>query len=114
MVIKANEMPQKESEMRGGNGTIQQVQVVIPAQMIHARLFNKLTIKKDCSIGYHVHNNEVEYYYILSGEGIVTEPDGEKTVNAGDVVITGWGVGHSIRNEKSEDLVLLAIISTEA
>ncbi len=114
MVIKQNKMEIKEGQMRGGDGTISQMVVVPSDKMIHARLFNKLTIKQNCSIGYHDHNNEVEYYFILSGKGIVTEPEGDQIVEKGDVVITGWGSGHSIRNENAEDLVLLAVISTEA
>lgn len=100
--------------MREGLGTVLQTVIVPKDKMIHARLFNRLTIKQNCSIGYHDHNEEVEYYYILSGEGVVTEPDGEKTVKAGDLVITGWGAGHSIINNNKEDLVLIAVISTEA
>lgn len=113
MIISKKDMPITESQMRQGMGTIVQMQIVPKDKMIHSRLFSKLTIKQNCSIGYHDHNNEVEYYYILSGKGIVTEPDGDKTVLEGDVVITGWGQGHSIRNEQEQDLVLLASISTE-
>lgn len=114
MLIRKNDMPVKKGQMRNGDGEIDQMVIVPQDKMIHARLFNKLTIKKDCSIGYHDHNNEVEYYYILSGEGVVKENDGEYTVYPGDMVITGWGAGHTIRNNKDADLVLIAVISTEA
>jgi mannose-6-phosphate isomerase-like protein (cupin superfamily) len=40
----------------------------------------------------------------------VTEADGEKIVKKGDLVITGNGASHAIRNEKSEPLVFLALI----
>lgn len=114
MITRKEDMAVKESSLRNGQGLITQIQIVEQANMIHSKMFSKLIIRKDCSIGYHEHVGEVEYYYILSGEGIVTEPEGDKKVKPGDVVITGWGAGHSIRNENIEDLVLIAFISTEA
>lgn len=44
---------------------------------------------------------------------MVSGPDGDETADAGDVVITGWGASHAIRNDGDEDLVFLAVISTE-
>lgn len=97
--------------MRGGDGEVLQQLILDDTDMArHSRLFATLTLKEGCSIGEHRHDNETEYYYILSGKGIVKEADGEKTVSAGDVVITADGESHSIRNTGKEDLVLLAII----
>ena len=113
MLIRKEDMPLKKAQMRGGNGEIIQ-QIVVPAeQMIHARMFNRLVIKSGCSIGFHEHKEEVEYYYILQGEGVVTEKECKFTAKPGDVVITGWGASHSIANEGKDDLILLAVISTE-
>jgi mannose-6-phosphate isomerase-like protein (cupin superfamily) len=69
-----------------------------------------ITIEKGSSIGEHDHVNETEYYWIVSGEGVVTEADGDKVVGPGDLVITGGGASHAIRNEKDEPLVFMAII----
>ena len=113
MLIRKNEMPVTERNMRNGDGLIIDRTIVPKDKMINARLFSLLTIRKGCSIGYHDHNNEVEYYYILSGNGIVTENGKDIEAHPGDVVITGWGDGHSIRNDNSEDLVLLAVVCTE-
>lgn len=97
--------------MRGGDGEVLQHLILDEGCMAkHSRLFATLTLKEGCSIGEHQHNNETEYYYILSGNGAVKEADGEKSVSAGDVVITGDGESHSLRNTGKEDLVLLAII----
>lgn len=112
MIKKKEEMQNVEIEhMRDGDGIIYQQRILGENDMAkHARLFANMRIRKGCSIGPHDHVNETEYYYILSGEGIVAEADGEKTVKAGDVVITGGGASHAIRNEKDEDLVFIAII----
>jgi len=114
MVIQNKDMAIEDVvNMRGGDGVVIK-QTIAPAEpSVHVRLFAKFTIRKGCSIGKHQHLGEVEYYYILSGEGIVTEDEGEKLVGPGDVVITGWGQSHSIRNEKDEDLVFVAVIPTE-
>jgi quercetin dioxygenase-like cupin family protein len=73
-------------------------------------MFGKLTLVPGASIGKHQHIGETEYYWILQGEGIVTEADGEKHVKAGDLVITGGGATHAIRNEGTQDLVFMALI----
>lgn len=114
MIIEKKNMTVDEVvSLRGGSGSVIK-QTIAPAEpSVHLRLLAKFTLKKGCSIGEHSHTGEVEYYYILSGEGIVTEADGEKTVREGDVVITGWGQSHAIRNEKDEDLVFVAVIPTE-
>lgn len=114
MVIRKEDMPvQNVQNVRDGKGTLRK-QIIAPAEpSVHLRLFCTFTIPKGCSIGPHPHEGEVEYYYILSGEGIVTEDGVESVVKAGDVSITGWGKVHTIRNEKDEDLVFIALIPTE-
>ena len=114
MVIKAKDMEiQHVTGLRGGDGTLEK-RIIAPADAnVHQRLLGRFTVPKGCSIGPHPHEGEVEYYYILSGEGIVTEDGVESVVKAGDVSITGWGRVHTIRNEKDEDLVFVALIPTE-
>ena len=107
--MKVEEIP----HLRDGEGTVIK-RTLAPAQSdMHLRLLGRFTIKKGCSIGNHTHNGEIEYYYILSGKGVVTEDSGTSVVNPGDVVVTGWGQSHSIRNEKDQDLEFLAVINTE-
>ena len=31
------------------------------------RVYAKVTLKKGCSVGYHVHNGDGEDYFVLSG-----------------------------------------------
>jgi len=114
MIIKEKDMKKTESvALRGGEKSVIFQEVVNPEYLLHGRLFSSLTLVPGSSIGPHTHSKEVEYYYILEGEGIVTEKDGEKTVNAGDVVITGWDNSHAIRNDGTKDLKFLAVILLE-
>ena len=112
MIKKNNDMTRKTVEhMRDGNGSVDQMLILDGRDMApHTRLFGMMTLDKGCSIGLHTHIKETEYYFILSGEGIVTEADGEKKVSKGDVVITGDGESHAIRNESTARLVFVALI----
>ncbi len=110
MIKKASEMKVDIKNMRGGKGECKTVHHINPEEVPHGRLFSTITIEKGNSIGFHEHIKEVEYYLILSGEGIVSETDGEKRVSAGDVVITGNGEGHAIRNDHTEPLIFIALI----
>ena len=97
--------------MRGGEGTVMRKDILGEEDMAkHSRLFSLFTLRKGCSIGEHEHKKETEYYYILSGKGIVREKDGLKDVGPGDVVITGDGESHSIANTGDEDLIFVAVI----
>ncbi|WP_332448194.1 cupin domain-containing protein [Sphaerochaeta sp.] len=111
MIKKASEMHSTiKSQMRGGSGQVVMKAIADEGTVKHCRLFSELRIEKGCSIGTHDHVNETEYYWITSGRGIVTEADGEKVVEAGDLVITGSGASHAIRNEEDEPLTFLALI----
>ncbi len=111
MIKKLSQMETKVNEhMRGGAGSVQVLELMGKNDVKHCRMFSKLTIKPGCSIGKHEHVNETEYYWILEGEGTVTESDGDKLVKAGDLVITGGGASHAIRNDGDKDLVFLALI----
>lgn len=74
------------------------------------RLFAMITVKPGDSIGYHVHEGEMECYYILSGSAKYSDNGTELQVTAGDTTITADGEGHSIENTGDEDLVFAALI----
>ena len=74
------------------------------------RVFAHTTVWPGCSLGYHVHANESETYYILSGTGEFNDNGELKTVQAGDVTFTPAGEGHGIKNTGSEPMDLIALI----
>lgn len=73
-------------------------------------LYAEVTLKPDCSIGYHEHKNESETYYVLSGEGEYNDNGVLTIVKTGDVTFTQSGNGHGIENIGSSDLVFMALI----
>ncbi len=60
------------------------------------RVFAHTTVYPGSAIGYHVHQNESETYYIMSGEGKYNDNGTVTEVHPGDVFFCGAGEGHSI------------------
>ena len=59
---------------------------------------------------YHFHHKNEETYYILSGEGVLKTPEGERTVSAGDFLFFPAGPegAHKLTNtSETEQLVYI-------
>jgi mannose-6-phosphate isomerase-like protein (cupin superfamily) len=113
MIIHRNEMKVEAKEhLRDGEGTTNMVHLLDGSTQKNARLFAKVTLNPGCSIGYHRHDSETEYYFILSGSGTVNDDGKEVHITQGDSMITGNGASHSIKNTGSVPLVFHAIIVT--
>ncbi len=114
MIIKKQNMKQEtRKEMRGGRGEVVITHMVPSESMINARLMAELTLEPGAGIGLHRHDKETEYYIIIEGSGVVLEDDGSKEVSKGDIVITGDGQSHSIKNTGDAVLKFIAVIITE-
>lgn len=74
------------------------------------RVFCHTIINPGADIGYHVHKNESETYYILNGHGTFCDNGKEIEVSPGDVLFTGDGEGHGIKASKGESIDLVALI----
>ena len=79
----------------------------------HGRMFGHITIDPGCSIGYHTHNHETEFYYIIKGEGVFSNNGEEVILRAGDIGATGYGEGHALENRTNEPLEMIALIVME-
>jgi mannose-6-phosphate isomerase-like protein (cupin superfamily) len=113
MVIRRSAMrTEHRDRMRGGEGTVSVTSFVAPGDLPHGRLLAELEIPVGGSIGEHEHGAETEYYVILSGRGVVADGGVQTEVSAGDVVVTGGGASHSIRNSSAEPLRFVALIIT--
>lgn len=77
----------------------------------HGRLYAKNTLPPGSSIGWHVHHDEFEIYYILKGRAQYEDCDHTiSEITAGTATITGDNEGHSIANHSGEDVEFIAII----
>jgi len=85
-----------------------------PADLYHSgRLFAHNVLEKGCGVGYHKHEGECEFYYILKGSAEYTDNGKVVTVSAGDVTYTGSGESHGIVNNSDEPCEFIALILFE-
>ena len=112
MIKKATDFKTVYHEnLRGGNGTTEITNFITPEDLNDkGRLFANITLKPGCSIGYHVHENESELFYLMKGEALYNDNGVERTLSVGDVMICPAGTGHSIANNGQENLELCAVI----
>ena len=98
-----------KEHMRGGSGSAKLTGLIdqLPAK---ARLFSTITLEPGSSIGYHVHENETELFYFVSGKARVRDDDATYELSAGDAMSTGSGHGHAVESIGSEPLVMVACI----
>ena len=98
--------------MRGGDGSVTIEHVWKPGIEMGspARMYSRLILEPGCSIGWHVHENEEEIFYILAGEARIDDNGTEVIASAGDSVITRSGEGHSVANVGTDTLEILACI----
>lgn len=97
--------------MRGGEGS------VIIEHLLHkdemngkGRLYARILLKPGCSIGYHLHENESETFYIQQGVATYDDNGTTVTLQPGDVAYTPAGSGHAIANHGETDVEIIALI----
>lgn len=71
--------------------------------------FHDNIMRPGVSVGLHKHTTDEEYYYIISGNGVLTLDDQEYDVGAGDLAIVYPGGSHGLRNPAGEDLRFIVI-----
>jgi mannose-6-phosphate isomerase-like protein (cupin superfamily) len=102
-----------KERMRGGNGQVQLTHLFKPGEFGgQARMIARIRLEPGSSIGLHQHLHEEEIFYIISGEGVISDADEDpgKAVHAGDATITTSGGSHAVRNTGDQPLVMLAVI----
>ena len=116
MLYHRNELKSENREKpRGGNGTATFLHLVEGKGAVqkYTSLLAEITLPTGASIGVHSHTEDMEYYIILEGNGMVNDNGTEKPVTKGDVMVTGNGDTHSIANTGNVPLVFHAIIIKE-
>lgn len=97
--------------MRQGPGEVKVRELSGPeGRPAKCRVFSEFVLEQNCGIGMHPHVGETEFYYIISGAGVVNDNGVEVPVQAGDCMSTGNGESHSITNPNAEPLVVLGCV----
>ena len=74
------------------------------------RTFALAQLKPGEEVGFHIHEGECEYYYILSGSAEYNDNGTVVEVGAGDLTFTANGEGHGIKNIGSDPLIFFPLI----
>lgn len=108
----SGDMPvEQRPHMRDGDGTVTLAAAFTPGEFdSRVRLFSRITLPAGASIGRHLHENEEEFFYFLSGTGEFDDDGTILPVGAGDATVTRSGQAHSLRNTGASPLELLAVI----
>ena len=115
MYTLSENCPRREICAFNGKGTVQIKDLTDKAGLYnHGRMFAHVTIQPGCSIGYHDHNHETEFYYIIKGEAVFNDDGKEVIFRAGDIGATGYGQGHGIENRSDEPVEMITLIVSEA
>jgi len=105
---------QQNENMRGGEGIVNIEHLLTPEELYEkGRLYARLVIEPGCSIGNHIHEGEMESYYVVNGEAEVSDNGELVKVSAGDTVLTKSGEGHSVKNIGNATLEIIALIIFE-
>ena len=112
MIKKAADLKTVYNEnMRGGNGTVEITNFATPEELNNkGRLFANITLKPGCGIGFHMHENESELFYVMKGEVIYNDNGTECALSAGDVMVCPAGTGHAIACKGEETAEVCAVI----
>ena len=112
MIKKAADFkPEYRENMRGGNGTVELTNFATPEELNNkGRLFANITLNPGCGIGFHMHENESELFYVMKGDVLYNDNGTECVLGAGDVMVCPAGTGHAVANNGQEDVELCAVI----
>ena len=112
MLIKNTNRTVKTREaMREGPGSVLIKDVCSKEDLYEkGRLYAQMTLKQNCGVGYHQHENEKEIFVILKGQAIYNDDGHEYIVREGDVTICEDGHSHAITNVEAEDCEVMALI----
>jgi len=101
----------ERENMRGGDGVVKIEELLLPAEIYDkGRLFGKITLEPGASIGAHVHEGEMEGFYIICGEAELF--DNGKTVKLfpGDTSLNISGEEHALKNVGDTTLEVIALV----
>ena len=114
-MVKRELRTEKWENARGGKGTVTIKHILEKDELRgHARLYAETVFPPGASLGYHEHKGEFEPYYIIEGEGVFTDAEGNRIpVKAGDLCNINPGESHAIENTGNGDLRIIAIVLFE-
>ena len=101
--------PVEVNNLRGGMGSCTLYKLEdLPVQY---KMFAKIVIHPNSSIGYHAHVGDEEIIYVLEGVGKVIVEEETKVLEQGMINVCKENHYHSVINDSDKDLVILGIVT---
>ncbi len=111
MIKKVHEIiPEVAEGVRGGNGTVSAHKLLdlFPGSAIKS--VGIVRLEPGATIGEHSHEGDEDFYYCLSGIGVVVDNGIEHPFTPGTLQITRSGESQAIRNTGETELVFLGAL----
>lgn len=111
MIKKVHEIvPEIAEGVRGGSGTVSAHKLLdfFPGSAIKS--VGVVRLEPGASIGDHSHEGDEDFYYCLSGSGMVIDNGVEKAFTPGTLQITRSGESQALHNTGETELVFLAAL----
>lgn len=112
MLRKRDEMPRAPlPKCHGGEGTLDWMRV-LDGDFTEGRRLNFIhddVLPPGASVGVHEHRDDEEYYYILSGHGVMILDGQRHAVGPGDIAAVYPGGEHGLHNNSEDDLRVIVI-----
>ncbi|PXA03626.1 hypothetical protein DDZ13_11645 [Coraliomargarita sinensis] len=111
MIKKVHEIvPEIAEAVRGGSGSVSAHKLLdfFPGSAIKS--VGIVRLEAGASIGDHSHEGDEDFYYCLSGSGIVVDNGVEQAFTPGTLQITRSGESQALHNTGETELVFLAAL----
>ncbi|MDP4609709.1 MAG: cupin domain-containing protein [Opitutales bacterium] len=105
-----NIIPEVAESVRGGNGTVYAHKLLdfFPGSAIKS--VGVVRLEPGATIGAHSHHGDEDFYYCISGTGVVVDNEVEHAFTPGTLQITRDGETQAIRNTGETELVFLGAL----
>tara|TARA_R100000027_G_scaffold61554_3_gene52979 strand:+ start:9879 stop:10229 length:351 start_codon:yes stop_codon:yes gene_type:complete len=111
MIVSLHEIaPEVAVGVRGGEGQVSAHSLLqkFPGSALHS--VGVVRLEPGASIGEHSHHGDEDFYYCLSGEGVVIDNGIEHPFTPGTLQITRHGETQALRNTGTTELVFLGAL----
>ncbi len=98
----------EKEKSHGGKGFLEKVRAFVSGDFETPIAFiDYVVIPPGASIGFHMHGDDEEVYFIVEGGGIMRDENSEVSVRKGDIIVNSRHGSHGLANNTNGNIVLL-------